>query len=545
MSNRHWLVFGLLYTVILFTALWYVHRHSSEKTRFYLALQTREAQVELNVTVSSLNTVADAVFDTVINTPRVRELLAEAAWAGQEGAAETLDQSRRELLAYLDGTYRQLKKHNIRQLHFQLPGNISFLRLHKPEKYGDSLRGVRHSIDRAQATGQAVKGFEEGRIFNGFRNIYPMFQHDVLVGTVEISYSFEAIRQNGMNTFPAVYSFIIRKDTVNATVWEEEQTAYVPSRLSEAFYLDRAVNTQLRRELDRNSRWMDSARLDRIDSLMAESIKHRLAGHEGFTVTAGTPPEHILVSFAPILNQSGKHVAFCIVYHQDNTLETIQRELHFNIAMVLLAHTLLFLLVVSLSHAVTRERRLMTLADTDRLTGAINRRAFDLLLDQCYRTAKRGEAPFSLAIGDIDDFKVINDTYGHDVGDLVLVAFVRLLKERCREEDIVARWGGEEFAIIFRGVNGEQHAAILERIRCAVAELRLPHGERELRFTASFGICGHQPGLGRDALLRRVDQALYAAKKSGKNCIRVSRDQPPCPSPGHGRGEQANSCLPR
>lgn len=156
----------------------------------------------------------------------------------------------------------------------------------------------------------------------------------------------------------------------------------------------------------------------------------------------------------------------------------------------------------------------------DHLTGAFNRRSFD---EQTKRYAQMSDisgSPLSMIMIDIDHFKKINDSYGHDIGDFVLKACVRLLKEVFqRNEDMVARLGGEEFCVVLPGFNQEQALVkateALERIRHEV----FVHGQLEIRFTASLGIAQRPPSEDISFWMKRADQALYQAKNTGRNKI--------------------------
>ncbi|HET7142753.1 MAG TPA: diguanylate cyclase [Anaerolineales bacterium] len=165
------------------------------------------------------------------------------------------------------------------------------------------------------------------------------------------------------------------------------------------------------------------------------------------------------------------------------------------------------------------EIRLRQLSITDELTQAYNRRYFIEIANKILAGAKRYGDSFAVIIFDIDDFKRINDTYGHVAGDKVL----RLIGEICitqiRDSDIFARYGGEEFAILVPRCNPPDIMKFAERIRTKLSEARLHYNQMDIQFTVSIGagiFDGATPDL--DAFLTRTDAALYAAKKQGKNC---------------------------
>ncbi len=157
-------------------------------------------------------------------------------------------------------------------------------------------------------------------------------------------------------------------------------------------------------------------------------------------------------------------------------------------------------------------------ATTDELTGLVNRRRFMEALAAEYERARLFDTPFSVVLADLDDFKRINDEYGHYAGDVALRSFGRMLGEHVRDFDVAARVGGEEFAILLPQTRSAAAAAVADRIRTALARAQIPVSDRDsVRLTASFGVAESGPERTTDELLRRADDALYAAKRAGKD----------------------------
>jgi diguanylate cyclase (GGDEF)-like protein len=157
------------------------------------------------------------------------------------------------------------------------------------------------------------------------------------------------------------------------------------------------------------------------------------------------------------------------------------------------------------------------LARTDELTGLHNRRSFQQLFTLARNAALRHNHPLSLISIDLDHFKVVNDTLGHSVGDLVLKEFAKLLQEKVRSEDVVVRQGGEEFIILLPHADSIAATALAERIRTAFEQN--PGSAAPLAVTASFGVAQLQGGEEEDALIQRADTALYRAKHEGRNRV--------------------------
>ena len=164
------------------------------------------------------------------------------------------------------------------------------------------------------------------------------------------------------------------------------------------------------------------------------------------------------------------------------------------------------------------------LATTDGLTGLLNRRTFNAQLQSRLREAQRYKRPLSLLLLDIDHFKKVNDTHGHPAGDAVLRGVASVAQAQARESDLVARYGGEEMALVLPETDARGALAIAERIRAAVAAAQHPTEQGSLRVTLSVGVATW-PGSGDDpeALLESADKALYRAKQGGRNRVEVSR----------------------
>lgn len=168
-----------------------------------------------------------------------------------------------------------------------------------------------------------------------------------------------------------------------------------------------------------------------------------------------------------------------------------------------------------------RIQELEALAFTDHLTELPNRRAFMSGLERVIAHARRDGRVLCVAMCDVDFFKNINDTYGHEAGDVVLQQLGRLLMRSCREEDIVARIGGEEFAIVLVDTNLKQAHRLIERLRKEIEQHLKVHREKNefIHATASFGVTQMKPIEPSQSFLARADAALYQAKKSGRNCV--------------------------
>lgn len=164
-------------------------------------------------------------------------------------------------------------------------------------------------------------------------------------------------------------------------------------------------------------------------------------------------------------------------------------------------------------------QQLERLSLEDALTGLYNRRYLDGRLAQEFNRARRYQHPLSVALADLDNFKQINDKLSHAVGDETLRTVARLLRQYCRETDLVARYGGEEFTLVFLEAGEEQARAVCEKVRSAVAEYPWPTIHPALRVTVSIGLCSDLELESYEHMLAEADRNLYRAKHRGKNRV--------------------------
>lgn len=173
-------------------------------------------------------------------------------------------------------------------------------------------------------------------------------------------------------------------------------------------------------------------------------------------------------------------------------------------------------------HSLQRKiQELEGLSNTDVLTDLPNRRSFNNAFEKVVALARRTQRPLTVAFLDVDNFKTVNDTYGHNAGDVVLQTLAQILKKSIRTEDLVSRIGGEEFVMILIDTDLEHAQKYLERLRAKIEQdLKVVLSNKAtIHVTVSFGASQLDIAEVASVLLERVDQALYEAKRSGRNRV--------------------------
>lgn len=193
---------------------------------------------------------------------------------------------------------------------------------------------------------------------------------------------------------------------------------------------------------------------------------------------------------------------------------------------LLVAPTVTYVLTKLLFQTFELENKLRALASTDYLTQLLNRREWMKQAESHINLASRNNSHFAVLMIDLDDFKTVNDSYGHLFGDKTLTLFGETINQLCRTSDIAARFGGEEFIILLPETTEEQALLFTKRLHSSIRSLSLKHRNETIQITISIGVCINHPNqkLNLELLISRADKALYQAKYQGKNCTLTSQD---------------------
>ncbi len=476
-----------------------------EKKDLFRNQKLDKLESEYLVALNGYRILACFVFDQMVNTSRVQSIMAEAV----DSPAER-NRLRQELLAHLSPLYGQLAVLHFRQLHFHFPDSSSFLRFHRPEKFGDSLVGIRETVVAANTDLQMVSSFEEGRIFNGFRFVFPLFQGQQHVGSVEVSISSAALIRELSRVFGKQYEFVLGREVVKKKVFADELKNYGSCVLSPSLMHDLEARESTHDIYGTMSREVMRA----LNSKIADKFASEIKAWQPFIYSGRVGGKGYVVSFIPIKNYKGENAAYLLSFEEDS-LSSAQSGNH---VLTLVFLTLLFAAAFFFFFCMARSGKKLEMASsTDFLTEIWNRGKGYELLQHEHDRALRYDSHYSLIMFDVDRFKDVNDTFGHPVGDYVLKQVVKLVKGISRRSDSFSRWGGEEFLLLLPETSLENAVVFAEKIRACIYAYEFKYVGK---VTVSLGVAefsGETPLL--DEVLHRVDKALYEAKNLGRNRV--------------------------
>lgn len=603
-------------------------------------------QTSYNAVTHMYTISIESYFENKILTPHVLVILNHV----KEASFEERRILRGTLYRELYPLYQHLQHLGVRQLHFHTAEGESFLRFHRPSENGDALMQIRPSIKQANIDKKYVSGFEGGRIFPGFRYVFPIVHEGVHLGSVELSLSYERIVLELSKLLTCKnHVLLMKKEIASELVFSNHREHFSPSTLSPDFEIENPKISAL------SAKSIESPLVRQIDTLLLQdpTLQKRLSLGSNFSMPLIHENNGYIANFHPIYDTSNKLAAYAVTYGYLDELVTIEHKYFalycFGFIALLLLSVALFLLLQQRKNTLHDKMQLETIF-TKTLNGVLlldrfgtiiraNKAALTMLEysqdelcgqnshtlihihdetnesfecpilgvipHQCTYTGeeifckKSGErfivhvasAPFidknevmgavvtfrdiseekknqeiiehlayydaltdlpnrkifsehlSLTLAnvnrthqygavifiDLDDFKIINDTKGHDIGDMLLQKVGQRLKQEVRISDTVARFGGDEFVILLThlGLDEGQAKEEVERIaRKLLHVLNLPY-EFYLSTTTFTYQCGASLGAtlfydntkSISEILKEADEAMYKVKQHGRNSI--------------------------
>lgn len=476
------------------------------------------SQKELFVTSSknvilSNEKLSNFIFDAIVNNEEIGKLMYKASKTEISDRTE-LAVIRKTLYDKLIVYYDFATQYDFRQIQFFLINGDSFLRFNNPDKYGDNLTEVRPSIRISNEESRYVEGFEGGRVFNGYRFVYPLTYEGIHVGGVEISISMKSILNVLSEIFPdKSLDFILKKDIVERILFKENMSRYYPSKISDEYVVEEDIFTGMSENPNNRMIYQDDKFMDKLKRTTKEILKTQ----ESFCAFFEYNGSDYMAQFAAVRNIENKHVAYLISIGIDKQLSKIMKLRNIRLELIALVY-LLLIAVLLIAH--WNQRKIYSIAMLDQLTNIYNRYSFFEFAHKEIARSNRLEESVCFAILDIDHFKKVNDKHGHAEGDDVLKTLVKIVKKSIRESDVFARYGGEEFIIMFPKTSMEQAAVLTERIREIIESHSFPNVGN---ITVSIGFANREKDESVDSVIKRADYALYTAKKNGRNQV--------CPAP--------------
>ena len=418
-------------------------------------------------------------------------------------ALETLD--RPGLQQQVSPLYDRLRAEDpgLSTLHFITPDQHSFLRLHRPDRYGDDLEPIRPVIGEVSRLKRYRAAMEIGRYGIYYRIAFPVIgRASQVIGVIEFGIDINSILSRFSEEYHSRSMLLVKKRFFDIMHETNPELAY--RAIGKGYYLLAPEQRLLCN--------CDGSIIDHPYLINTQDGKNDLVFRmTDLGIFKGESIGAIL--FVKDLGFYFEKVA----YVRNGMLAT---------AAILLLFTVYFLRKIFTQHSrmirryqsilEQKNHTLERLTQTDHLTKAYNRRHCDALLRKELKQVGRHGIPLAVLLFDVDNFKKINDAFGHNAGDRVLQEIAQLTAASIRENDHFGRWGGEEFIIIAPQTSLEQATLLAEKLRMMIDENRFASVEH---VSCSFGVAACTDNPDAETLIHHADLALYEAKESGKNRV--------------------------
>lgn len=459
--------------------------------------ETKGQSLEYGVinSTKNLNSFADFVFNSVVNTSEITELI-YTAW---NTPPDQRDQYRTKLYEILKEEYDNLRTFSFNQIHFHFPDTTSFLRMSDPTKYGDILRQSRPSIRVVNQKQEPMSGFGEGITFIGYRFLYPLYHNTIHCGSVEIAFSVRLLLKYINDIDNEAIQFIIKKELVEELYPDIAQSDFVLSKVSNN-YLNHKAITSFGYTFEPTAQ-------------EKSKINSKLLAEKRFAFTTQNNGKSYILLFMPIQNFENKNIGWIVQFVQDGGKNRIRKDYILLASIALLLSIFAELVIILI---LSDRERLKKLSAFDMLTGIANRQQLYHLTIKEVDKALRYGYPISIILFDIDHFKSFNDTYGHAEGDRILTEIARIVSSTIRSSDIFGRWGGEEFILVVPHNTLEDAKKLAEKLRINIARTVL---NPDSQVTISAGVTSYILDDTIEAMFNRADIAMYKAKSKGRNCV--------------------------
>ncbi len=619
-------------------------------SNFLSHAKERDIQLLTNSSMEMINTAYKSIFNThkisaqkdiyrLLKNRPLMKLLQKFKYANDEYKSII----RGKIYRLLYEEYEQMKKFNIRQFQFHTHDGKSLLRFHNPPLNGDSLMDIRESIRVANTLNKRMSGLEGGRVYPGFRYVFPINYDDEHLGSVEFSMAFESIEKELAAVLPNLgYQLNLSREISYDKVFPWHRNYFISSMISDKYCIENPKISSVTKKLQKspivyklqlyiknnidtigeqtekgfnftlpltmndsgymiqfiaikNTKNMQAAYLvaySRFDqlivinqkyttfhillyatlllifllmtivikqvhtlSLQKENLQYLLNLQEqivilssGETLTYANQKFFGFFGFPNLKSFIYKYQCICEKFIHDDRffhlgkikdgeswlsaielLPQVKRvvamlgtdaKIHsFSVSINIYKNDIYIISFTDISETMTEQIKLEKKILRDNLTNSYNREYFEQNIDNIITRYTQWNSHLAIGMLDIDLFKDVNDNYGHDVGDIVLIELVSLIKKSSREDDILIRWGGEEFILIVKIYSKDGLIAASEHLRQVIEKHSFKRVEH---ITCSIGYSLYKEGEDIVHTIKRADEALYMAKNSGRNRVVIT-----------------------
>ncbi|BAF69750.1 GGDEF domain-containing protein [Nitratiruptor sp. SB155-2] len=476
------LFISLLIVVIIGIIGIYFYFSKDKQTRIdlYLSQKIDQLRSEYRVTKYSYQHLVSFFYDMFYDDRELLTLITQTS-------------NKKRVYQKLFPYYQKLKKYHIHYLSLYKPDGTLILNMNKPELATSSkklsLNNKKNMANKLLITFQK-----------------PIYYNNHLIAFIELALSYDIFTKELQKLFHAHYEFIVNKLMVEGIAFRYGIYSFIQSEYSPFFYYEKISD---------KSDGIYRKTIQKIKLKIRNTISNQLLQYKNFAKSVEIDGNYYVITFLAI-NKNKFNVGYIVSIKRDNNIKMFDTIFWQNI--LLGSILILFLFTILFYFAISRIK-FEEMATVDKLTGLFNRHKFQEIAEIEIKRSHRHKRPLSVILFDIDHFKKINDTYGHDIGDVVLRELAKIIKQNIRKYDYAIRWGGEEFLILTPETDEKQAFAMAEKLRKAVESHTFPEVGK---VTISLGVASVDPNESIDQAIKKADNALYGSKLGGRNKTTVA-----------------------
>lgn len=442
--------------------------------------------------------IANNIYMSFQNDQELVNLLANCT-------TQNIDTTHQKMYEHLKDEFERLKQLEILGIQFVTPKNISVLRLHEPQRYKDDLSDSRYSIGYVNQYKTKLYGFEEGKSSHAFRMVYPLFSNGNYIGVMEVLFSSTILQNYSMRVSGIHTHFIVNRNVFKTNEWKSRVLEpYEQSIEHKDFMFSMSDHIKHPR--------LEHSRLTLIEPLKKQ-IDRGITQKKEFAVYKNEDENVGVVAFLPIKRfKDDETVAYLVSYTESKKILSILYDFKILVFLLVVIFTLGYLIVYRF---LLQKEKIENELHYDVLTHAYNRKFLNKNIASIIKSLNK-ELLLGVVMVDIDFFKKVNDTYGHNIGDIVLKQFAAYINSSIRSEDLLIRWGGEEFIILIKTKSNKTLLRTAEHIR---QRIEFESFDTVEKLTCSIGITLYIQNEDIETTIQRADKALYLSKENGRNRV--------------------------
>lgn len=339
MKGSQKLFYLISFAVVQMVLIAFLVYDEGQKKAAYLAETAERLAIECNATDDYFHDLSMVLFAEVYSQPPVPSLMRDAVHADEAGRRAI----RAELYRQMLPSFQRFQDRYFRQVHFHLPDGVSFLRMHKPEKFADNILSARDTVRIALAEKRHVRAFETGKLFHAFRHVSPIFFNDELVGSIETSVPFYSFAQRMISSFAKDYKFILREEIIEEKLFDWAKDYYTPALISPGFVHEKADLALLGK--GEHPGHVPAALEEKLELAIRKQAAPLLPLYHPFALPAMVGGKAYIVAFHPVKNITGAPAGYIYSFAADNTLVAFRRGSE--VTYVLVTSLLLLLLLLA------------------------------------------------------------------------------------------------------------------------------------------------------------------------------------------------------